>query len=401
MTQNQGWGPPPSDPNGGNANGGNPYGQPHGGAPYGAPYGAPGGPGGWAGGWAPPPPRPGVIPLQPLGLGDVLAGAFSTFGRYWKQLVGVMLAVQGAGLLVVVGAVALGLGLVWEHLDGVFDLPAGATPADEDLVPVLWTLVPLGLLLCALMLLGWAVISSLVPNVLQEAVLGRRTTFGAMFRRSWSRLPAMLGTLLLTMVTAGLPWLVALVVGIVVAATADYSQPEPPGALLALPLIVLLALPLTVWLGVKFSLAPAVVVMEKLGPVAALRRSSRLVKDSWWRIFGITLLTLAIAAVIGYLIQLPFMLVGFFAMVPTAFAAADPDAGTGALVGGMVVYFLSILIGTVVSQVFQMGLPQLASGLLYVDQRIRREDLAPSLAAAAAAAPAQPPVPGGPPPGTF
>ncbi|WP_456049285.1 hypothetical protein [[Kitasatospora] papulosa] len=67
MAQDAGWG--------GGAYGGAPYG----GYPF-------GGPPGW-GGWVPPP-KPGVIPLAPLGLGDVLGGAFSTVGRYWKQLFG-------------------------------------------------------------------------------------------------------------------------------------------------------------------------------------------------------------------------------------------------------------------------------------------------------------------------
>ena len=46
-----------------------------------------------------PPPKPGVIPLAPLGLGDVLGGAFSTMGRYWKQLFGMAAALYGGAAL--------------------------------------------------------------------------------------------------------------------------------------------------------------------------------------------------------------------------------------------------------------------------------------------------------------
>jgi hypothetical protein len=39
------------------------------------------GPYGW-GGWAPPaPPKPGVIPLGPLGLSEIMNGAFGTLRR--------------------------------------------------------------------------------------------------------------------------------------------------------------------------------------------------------------------------------------------------------------------------------------------------------------------------------
>ncbi|HEY9438306.1 MAG TPA: hypothetical protein VIS29_06585, partial [Streptomyces sp.] len=78
MTQDAGWG-------GGGAQGGAPYG--------GVPYGGPPAPPGW-GGWTPPP-KPGVIPLAPLKLGDVLNGAFSTMGRYWKQVLGMGAALYG------------------------------------------------------------------------------------------------------------------------------------------------------------------------------------------------------------------------------------------------------------------------------------------------------------------
>ncbi|MFJ6936274.1 hypothetical protein [Streptomyces sp. NPDC101132] len=401
MKQNQGWGPP--EPNGGAPHGG-PQGAPppHGQQqppPYGSPYGYPGA---WGGGWAPPPPpQPGVIPLRPLGVGEVLGGSFTTFGRYWKQLVGVMLTVQGVGILVVTLAVGIGVAVVHPHLPGVFDLPAGESPAAEDLDPVLFALVPVGVLLAAVLLLGWAMISALTPAVLQEAVLGRRTTYRAMFRRAWSRLPSMLGTLLLTGLVAGGPLLVALGVSValVVTAAANSAHGDPGAIVLLLPLALLIAMPVSVWLGVKLSFAPAAVVCENLGPVAALRRSSQLVSGTWWRVFGITLLTALIATVIGYMIQLPFTFVGMFAFFPTLMVGAgssEPDVA--AMVGGMVVYFACIMLGGVVSQLFQVGFPQLASGLLYIDQRIRREDLAPALMAAAAAPPVPPggPAPAGP-----
>ncbi|MEV7415102.1 hypothetical protein [Streptomyces sp. NPDC089919] len=415
MKQNQGWGAP--DPSDGAGHG--PYGPQHGPqdpyrhapgtppppGPYGYPGGYPGGPApagppGW--GWAPPPPpRPGVIPLRPLTLGDVLGGAFSTFGRYWKQLVGVMLTVQGVGVLLVTGAVAAGIGLVHTHLDGVFDRPAGEDVVADDLRAVLLALIPVGVLLLAVVLVGWAVISALTPAVLQEAVLGRRTTYGAMFRRAWSRLPAMLGTLLLTALLAGGPVLLVAAAAVAAIVSADYSGEDVSPAVVLLPLGVLATLPLSVWLGVRFSLAPAAVVVEGLGPVAALRRSAALVKGAWWRIFGITLLTVLIASVIGYVIQLPFTFVGMFALFPAALLdAGDADGSTAGMVLGMVVYCLCILLGMVVSQLFQLGLPQLATGLLYVDQRMRQEGLAPALLAAATGeAPPQGAPPAGPPSG--
>ena len=53
--------------------------------PAGTGYGAP------AGGWAPPPqaPKPGVIPLRPIGVGEILDGSFTSIRRNPKATLGI------------------------------------------------------------------------------------------------------------------------------------------------------------------------------------------------------------------------------------------------------------------------------------------------------------------------
>src|SRR5262249_61772950 len=55
------------------------------------------------------------------------------------------------------------------------------------------------------------------------------------------------------------------------------------------------------------------VVLEGSGPVDALRRSWPLVRGSWWRIFGITLLAGIVVAFTGGILQLPFSIVSSLA----------------------------------------------------------------------------------------
>lgn len=167
-----------------------------------------------------------------------------------------------------------------------------------------------------------------------------------------------------------------------------------PGIVLLLPAFILAAAPVSVWLGTRLGLAPAVAVMEKAGPVTALRRSAALVKGEWWRIFGITLVGSMIAMSIAYMIQMPFQLVGMFGMIPLmAEGGATAELSTGMIVG-LAFGFLCIMAGGGVSQMFQIGCTQLFSSLLYVDQRIRRENLAPAiLAELAAQAPGTGPTP--------
>ncbi|MBT2450779.1 oxidoreductase [Streptomyces sp. ISL-43] len=345
----------------------------------------------WGGGWMPPAaPQPGVIPLQPLGTGEILSGAFAAFRRYWKPLVGIMLAVQGVGLLLVLAAIGISVAAAQSRFTAVFDLAPGEEPDGSDVAALFLAFVPAGVLLLITMTASAAMISALCPAVIQEAVLGRPTTFGAMWRRSWSRLPAALGSVLLTGLIAGGPMILlyAILFPLIIM-SADGSG--PPAALFLLFPGLLVCVPLSVWLMTRFSLAPAAVVCEGLGAVAALRRSSQLVKDGWWRVFGITMLAYVVAAAVGYVIQMPFGFVGMIALLPNLADANESSPDVGAIILGFVVYAVCLLVGGMIGALFQYGFPQLVIALLYVDQRMRKEDLAATLIASIA--PTYPPAP--------
>jgi hypothetical protein len=240
------------------------------------------------------------------------------------------------------------------------------------------------------LLVASAVTQAASPAVLQEAVLGRPAAFRAVWGRAVRRVPAVLGVLLL-------PWLAAVVVTVLLAggytalmiAFVERRGDGPANVLAAVGLGGgLLLVPPAVWLWVLFSLAPAVAVFESAGPVRALRRSARLVKGSWWRIFGITLLVWAMAMVAGSVIQMPFSLLGMFSMVPGMNVdGMDGEAAVTQLLLSVGGYALITMLGGFISQILVTFFPQLATGLLYVDQRIRREDLAPALAEAAGTPP--------------
>ncbi|MFJ6481094.1 MULTISPECIES: oxidoreductase [unclassified Streptomyces] len=325
------------------------------------------------------------MPLRPLGLGDIVSASFATLGRHWKQLLGVMLAVQGICLLAMALLAGIAVAAVYDHIEPVLDPPYGRPPSAEHLTPFLVAAVTLFVLLLAVGLLGMAMLTALCPAVLREAVRGRPTTFRAMWDTALRRTPAVLGALALTGLIAGAPVLAALAVWIPVMIASTSGGDPSPGAMLLLPVLMLLALPVAVWLGTRLSLAPAAAVMEEAGPVIALRRSAALVKGQWWRIFGISLVGSMIGMSVAYLIQMPFQLIGMFGMLPLMVEGgegATPSAGT---IVGLVFCFACLLVGGGVSQMFQTGYTQLVNDLLYVDQRIRREDLASAILAEAAA----------------
>ncbi|MFD8616897.1 MULTISPECIES: hypothetical protein [Streptomyces] len=312
----------------------------------------------------------------------MLSGAFATIGGYWKPLVGTALALFGAATAVMGVGLATAFSTVAANWDGL------TGPGEPDTAQ----LVPLGIAFGVLMVLGLvayllasAVVQAAVPVVLQEAVLGRPITFGTVWKRAWSRVWAMIGTVFLLALAVAIPFLVimfTMVATIVYAVSLGDS--DTAWALFAFGLLGWLLLgPVAIWLWVKFSLAPTIVVFEAQRPVAALRRSAQLVRGSWWRVLGIGLLAFGLATMVGYMIQMPFQA---FGMIPGSLDGTDtlgePSGGQIlALFGGFVV--LSMLSG-LVSQLFSSIFPPLVTGLLYVDLRMRNENLGPVLAEAAA-----------------
>ncbi|MEV7544576.1 hypothetical protein [Streptomyces sp. NPDC089915] len=332
------------------------------------------------GAWAPPPPQPGVIPLRPLQLGDVLGGALTAFRRHWKPLTGIILLVQGVGILLVAAAIGLAAFGLDSRFAAVFERP-GEPPASGDVASLFLYLTPVLVLTVVILVLGAGMLTALCPAVIQEAVLGRPVTFGAMWRRCWSRMPSVLGVLLCVGLLTGGPLLV-LYAACFPSIVMSVHDASPPAAVFVLLLGVLLWMPVMLWLGIRYSLAPAVAVCEGLGPVAAMRRSAHLVSGGWWRTVGIAGLAYLLASVVGYVIQMPFVFLGVFSLIPALLTLGDTN-DPGTLLLGIVGYVVCMLLGSVLGSVFQVGYPQLVLSLLYVDQRIRKEGLAESLALAA------------------
>jgi hypothetical protein len=346
------------------------------------------------GGWAPPSPKPGVIPLRPLDLSEMLGGAFSTVGRYWKQLLGILLGVHAVAVLVMGAVVFLAFRAVAADLDALVELE-GRDPVWADFRPLVVAFVIVACVGIVVMLATEALTASVCHTVLQDAVLGRRTSIGAVWGRAWVRVPSVLGTVALT----GLMHLVPMglfMTGYIALIVALVSQ---AGAAAALSAVILLAavaaFPVAVWLGVRFMLAAPAAVFERQKAVAALRRSARLVRGDWWRVLGITLLATVITGAMTYAVQLPLNLLTMSSWM------LNPPETTGDTLSELMAEIsgtMALAMGAaLLAQLLFSAFNRLVTGLLYVDQRIRKENLVPALAQAsgAAGAPAgAPPYPG-------
>ncbi|MGY4982831.1 DUF7544 domain-containing protein [Streptomyces sp. 900105755] len=362
-----GWGGRP--PGGGHGG----YGGPGGYGGYGGPggYGPPGGYGAWGGGWGGPPPaaKPGVIPLRPLGVGEILDGAVSTMRTYWRTVLGISLTVA----VITEVAVILLQGLVLndtETTDALNDPSASLTEISRAAGEV--ALSSGAVLLITLV--GTIIATALLTTVTSRAVLGKSVTIGEAWRDARPQVFRLFGLILLTGLIAVGVLLVGALPGIVVALAGG-----PGGAIAALLVLGILAgVVVTVWLMVRFSLASPALMLEKQGITKSLGRSTKLVRGSWWRVFGIQFLASIIANIVSSLAVVPFTLIGAYAGGNglTGFLESTNDnyGWTFLVISG---------IGSVIGSMLTFPINAGVTVLLYIDQRIRREALDLELARAA------------------
>lgn len=346
---------------------------------------APGGPG-WGAGWTPRPaaPKPGVIPLRPLGVGEILDGAISTIRAHPRVMLGL-------SAVVVVASQVLQVALTFTALRDLGQASLALDPAaspDQALGTMLTEVsrAAVGLLLTsAVQGLAMIVLTGMLTVVVSRAVLAERLTAGQAWQFVRPQLPRLLGLTLLT----GLVVVLAVTLPLLPAVLAAVAG--APGVVVGL--LVLLGLPAGVvtgaWLYVKLAMAPPALVLERATVRTALGRSWELVRAGWWRVFGILLLAAVIGAVISGIVQVPFTLVG----EGLALATGSPDATAPQLLALSVAGLGGAIAGTVV-----FPFSAAVAALVYVDLRMRREGLDLELARAAGAAPPPGPAPSGQPP---
>src|SRR5262249_50565975 len=123
-------------------------------------------------------------------------------------------------------------------------------------------------------------------------------------------------------------------------------------------------------IGIRWSMAVPVVMLERLGPLASLGRSWRLVKGSAWRVFGITALAQVIASCVSGVIGMPFSIASRGSVM---FSPVTHPTGTSEFVS----VFGSAVAGAVTTPLL-VGV----AVLLYTDLRMRKEGLAARLQSA-------------------
>ncbi|MCV7430214.1 hypothetical protein [Mycolicibacterium bacteremicum] len=319
---------------------------------------------------APPPLKPGIIPLRPLNLSDIFNGAFAYIRANPKTTLGlttiVVLLSQLASLLLQVGPLAAA-----GALEPVSD-DATYAELDAELGGLIGSLVG-SLAGAAATWISSILLSGLLTVIVGRAIFGAGISAGEAWRRLRPRLLALLGVTALE--TLGAVLLLA-AVGTVIAVVA-IALNGWVAFFVGVPL-VLAALVALAFVFTKLSFAPTLVVLERLPVIAAIERSFALVRNDFWRIFGIRLLAMLVAGVIAGAVSVPFSLGGQILMIAAGSAAAT--------VGGLVLVTVGAAIGQILTAPFTAGVVVLQ----YTDRRIRAEAFDLVLQTGAGHAPAGP-----------
>jgi hypothetical protein len=276
-------------------------------------------------------PQPGCVPLRPLGLGDILDGAFTMIRRNPRLTLGLSALVAAVQMVIVVGievATYTGLGRI------TITSRQRAT-ASTGLGPLLGgNTVQLATVLVGA-LLG-ALLTGMLTVAITQDVLGVRLSLDEVWRRTRPRLWALVAVALVTTVCqyGGLLVLIA------------------PG----------------VWLWGIWAVAIPALMVEGTGVRGALRRSRALVRGSFWRVWSTRAVGVVVVLILNLMITVPFAVIGL-AVDSDAFSASSGTHHAPLL------FAVLTAVGSAVATAFSAPIRAGVDALLYVDLRMRREGL--------------------------
>lgn len=297
--------------------------------------------------WQQPTPahKPGVVPLRPLDTRDLIDATFSAIRFFPGITFGITAGLTA--LLTVISAVIAAV-VVTVESGGHPDLTSWLGAMDND-----W----------ANSLIGAAVVALAAGPLaypLNAAAAGVRTTWAEL----WAQVrPVVWRILAVALVLCG----VFCIPDVLVLALDSLTGGDDDLVVAATLLVGVAAIIPTIWVTVRIALAPAAVVIERLGPLAAIRRSATLTHRSFWRYFVVLLLIWIVSGILN----------GVLGMASEMISDITGSGGVAALVFAAV---LAPLITALVSPV-----EAIATSLLHVDARIRREGYDHQLARIAAA----------------
>ena len=291
--------------------------------------------------------------LRPLGVGDVLDRTFTVYRS--KPLVFIGLSAIWYLLLVLVFVVLAVV--IFAGALAAFSRQA-TTPSPDQVAGAAVGIIGFVLVAVIVAILLFAAQSAALVHAAGRRYLAKDVAIGESFKAGLAAAPRLfIAGVLVFLAILGV-WAVL----VIVAALTNQG--------LAWVIAVLAGIVATAFLGCSWLVAPVIVVVEKMGPIAALGRAWKLSGGNRWRIFGIQVLLFILNLVLSLLIG------GIFG----GLAAAGGESGTPGQLGvSNIVQSLVNLASTIIWAPVEW----IAFTVLYYDLRVRKEAFDLQLAAEA------------------
>lgn len=280
-----------------------------------------------------------TLTLQPMGVGEILDITFSFYRKHFLLFLGI------------ITAYFLGC-LVTYSLEGFLQ--------DSDLKNLVPHLVNMPF---ALLSIGGIVVAT------AAIYSGKQITSTDALKQTSRRFWYLLGAYLLwTTIILAIPIIVTLL----------FFTPFTTRGTSLVPILFIpfAFLPFSIYFAVRWGFVVKVVLLEKTNVQNAFKRSSELVRGTWWRVFGILVLILLLSTTIYYIFQIS--LGSIFILLKMAgetdlkeliqWSIMETDLGSSNLLFYAIMTCTDLILRTLTAPIWVIGIT-----LLYFDLRIRKE----------------------------
>jgi hypothetical protein len=302
--------------------------------------------------------------LRPSTLGEILDRTANLYRSRFLVFFG--LAAIPAGVLL-----GFSGGMVLLLASSGFSSAGGAAPKPETAAVLILGIMALGLLALPLVVASNALCGAALCHAAGSVVLGTTITIASSIKAVWKRGWQYIGLFVLqACIIFGVPsavWTAAVMVAAVGAALAGTAAGGTGTGILTVLLVLLTMMAVAVymvWMLLQIGLAFPIAVIEKAGPIDALKRAWKLCRGTRWRMLALFAMVLALSWIASLLVSVPVMFAIY--LIPGLNSPQNAQlAGTISLIG---LYAMSFA-----SNALTMPVIAIALVLFYYDQRIRKE----------------------------
>lgn len=303
-----------------------------------------------------------LLPLRPLGVGDVLSATMAILRSRFGLLIGIAALGVLVPLLLAVVPVIL---LMWMTITEAMMGPRSLDPA--------WAVGVFGGLLLCIVIGGLVTlkVEGLFAEITYQTAQGRRVALREAWEGNRGFVRRILPFLLLVGLAVGVLYFGVIGAMLIAQASLAGGYSAEPFALVLLPILLVVWL-VAIHLSIRWLYCLASAALEGNGGLAAARRSWGLTARAFWRTLGYFLMSLLVV----WAISVPMSVVAqFLGMIPALVMFDQPMNDPAAFLGVLAPVLIAMVAVSVLVQMFTWPCVSVYRTVMFLDQ-VRRVEFA-------------------------